>query len=162
MFLLQLKFFLPISSWLFDVAMLDAIDEELVFSKNTEIDVDLLVVVVVLGVDNDDVDCTVDNNVEDIRDSVEVDVMIEVEDDDVNVDDSVDDAVDNDVNVDNCVDDVVDVVDTVDISAAAIFSSLSSTIDVISKSIQLLMSALPSSSPSSLSPICKISVSIAV
>ena len=139
--------FLPISSSLFDIAMFDATDEELVFSDIIGLDVDLLVVVEVLSDDIEGVGCTVDEVVEDIDD-----------DGDVCIDD--DNNGDNDVIIDGCVanvvsvddlDEVVDIDASVGISVIAIFSPLSSTIVVIFKSKQSVKSS--SLAPSSFSPL---------
>ena len=149
-FFLQRNMFLPISSSLFDIAMFDATDEELVFSDIIGLDVDLLVVVKVLSDDIEDVGCTVDEVVEDIDD-----------DGDVCIDD--DNNGDNDVIIDGCVanvvsvddfDEVVDIDASVDISVIAIFSPLSSTIVVIFKSKQSVKSS--SLAPSSFSPLYKL------
>ena len=142
--------FLPISSSLFDIAMFDATDEELVFSDIIGLDVDLLVVVEVLSDDIEGVGCTVDEVVEDIDD-----------DGDVCIDD--DNNGDNDVIIDGCVanvvsvddfDEVVDIDASEDISVIAIFSPLSSTIVVIFKSKQSVKSS--SLAPSSFSPLYKL------
>ena len=146
-FFLQRNMFLPISSSLFDIAMFDATDEELVFSDIIGLDVDLLVVVEVLSDDIEGVGCTVDEVVEDIDD-----------DGDVCIDD--DNNGDNDVIIDGCVanvvsvddfDEVVDIDASVGISVIAIFSPLSSTIVVIFKSKQSVKSS--SLAPSSFSPL---------